>query len=387
MSVPVPIDLSLPEVLFTEPSTVISGGVDIAILDRLNELIDAAVNGSDIYFCFYNFSDPINQTTAKKLLKAAVDRGINVWVMIGANEKAKVSNASMIKFFEKNKHSKLKFIKSKPKRKGAIMHCKFCLFSNIQSKAGTIANIIFETSSNLRAKEDENYLGDGAKLQDAVIFQSAYMLKDGFKKYFSKIEEDNFEYFDCKTHIDNDLGKYYVKSYFFPKMEGFDPVIKAIELIGKNSTLRIACGKWHSPQGLDRSKAIVKALKVFLNEETNTLELIFPTKSDRRICNNLAGLSTLKGKVNIKMTRANLHSKYMMIEGQYNGVANRYIVFSGSHNFTIDALKENAEHWTKFQTDSLSSLYTSYLENFNKIMSLSFELNCNLSTDPDLGSS
>ncbi len=59
-----------------------------------------------------------------------------------------------------------------------------------------------------------------------------------------------------------------------------------------------------------------------------------------------------------------VHSKYMIIEGAYNGVPNQEMVFTGSHTYTISALHSNDEALLKYVDPTI---YTAYRSDFWRI--------------------
>lgn len=59
-----------------------------------------------------------------------------------------------------------------------------------------------------------------------------------------------------------------------------------------------------------------------------------------------------------------IHSKYMLIEGTYLGGANRKLVFTGSHNYTIPNLRANDETLLKIDDPGV---YDAFKANFETI--------------------
>ena len=54
--------------------------------------------------------------------------------------------------------------------------------------------------------------------------------------------------------------------------------------------------------------------------------------------------------------KAGLHSKYLLVEGVYDGKAGRKLVFTGSHNYTYPALRANDETLLKIDVEKGESL-------------------------------
>ncbi|KDN17421.1 phospholipase D-like domain-containing protein [Amycolatopsis rifamycinica] len=87
-----------------------------------------------------------------------------------------------------------------------------------------------------------------------------------------------------------------------------------------------------------------------------------------------AALSALKGKANVTLkkfhTTANdreitVHSKYMLYTGNYSEKAGRSLVFTGSHNISGAALRDNDEILIKVENAAISAAYQ---DNFGTIL-------------------
>ncbi|MFF1610988.1 phospholipase D-like domain-containing protein [Amycolatopsis sp. NPDC058278] len=87
-----------------------------------------------------------------------------------------------------------------------------------------------------------------------------------------------------------------------------------------------------------------------------------------------AALAALKGKANVTLKRftttANdreitVHSKYMLYTGNYSEKAGRALVFTGSHNISGAALRDNDEILIKVENAAISAAYQ---DNFSTIL-------------------
>lgn len=59
--------------------------------------------------------------------------------------------------------------------------------------------------------------------------------------------------------------------------------------------------------------------------------------------------------------RTATHSKYLLIEGTYQGLPDQKIVFTGSHPYTVSGLVSNDEALLKYQD---AAVHDAYRENF-----------------------
>ncbi|EOD66048.1 phospholipase D-like domain-containing protein [Amycolatopsis vancoresmycina] len=87
-----------------------------------------------------------------------------------------------------------------------------------------------------------------------------------------------------------------------------------------------------------------------------------------------AALAALKGKANVTLKRFNttvndreisVHSKYMLYTGNYSEKAGRQLVFTGSHNVSGAALRDNDEILIKVENAAISAAYQ---DNFSTIL-------------------
>ncbi|QKV72897.1 phospholipase D-like domain-containing protein [Amycolatopsis sp. Hca4] len=87
-----------------------------------------------------------------------------------------------------------------------------------------------------------------------------------------------------------------------------------------------------------------------------------------------AALAALKGKANVTLKRFNttvgdreisVHSKYMLYTGNYSEKAGRQLVFTGSHNISGAALRDNDEILVKVENAGISAAYE---DNFSTIL-------------------
>ena len=66
------------------------------------------------------------------------------------------------------------------------------------------------------------------------------------------------------------------------------------------------------------------------------------------------------------VAKAGLHSKYLLINGVYDGASRKKLVFTGSHNYTYPALRANDETLLKIDN---AALYDQYKANHDQLMS------------------
>ncbi|WP_086851464.1 phospholipase D-like domain-containing protein [Amycolatopsis kentuckyensis] len=87
-----------------------------------------------------------------------------------------------------------------------------------------------------------------------------------------------------------------------------------------------------------------------------------------------AALAALKGKANVTLKKFNttandreitVHSKYMLYTGNYSEKAGRQLVFTGSHNISGAALRDNDEILIKVENAGISAAYQ---DNFSTIL-------------------
>ncbi|MEV4252583.1 phospholipase D-like domain-containing protein [Spirillospora sp. NPDC049652] len=237
-----------------------------------------------------------------------------------------------------------------PKNRGCIApstkgvwgknHNKFYAFSQtFDSK-----NVVVQTSGNATGGMYADY-NDAYTVVDRKLYGA-------YRSYFYALAK----------HKPN--GDYYRQTWsgkravaFFPKASG-DPVVDVLNRVGCNgTTIRLSSGIFNRTE-------VAKALSRLDDQGC-----------DVRIVAATFGTGTLKAlakpgrhggpAVHYFTGDAvnHAHSKYLLIDGTYNGRRHR-IILTGSHSYTVDALRYNDEAVLTLMD---SSAFPQYVSNFAKV--------------------
>lgn len=342
-----PVELELPQVLFTDPAQFEGGEVDKTLMLQIIELIQATPSGEEITVCVFKFE--IDQL-AKSFLQAQ-ERGVKVRMILNKGETSAETNRDINELFKKQLED-FHYIENDITDKG-IIHNKFILFSRVQTNRGELNHLVLQTSSNFQKK-------GAKKLQDMVIFSSPRIYY-GYIDFWYEIKVlgradklKKFNYF-----VSTSIDKKYMAS-FFPKRRsdeefGKDNIVKILKDIEdpENAAIRFAHGKW-----TENRQDIIKELQK-LREKGARIEVVTNKKVEDQIKD---GLKDLKDGVHYLDKSFNMHTKFFLIND--NG---RQRVWTGSHNLTNRSLRENFEVLLMIDDPMIFQDYLEYFETIKRL--------------------
>lgn len=220
-------------------------------------------------------------------------------------------------------------------------HNKFYAFSRTFDSR----NVVVQTSGNATGGMYADY-NDAYTLADSGLYTA-------YRGYFYALAK----------HQAN--GDYYRQVWsgkravaFFPKASG-DPVLDVLNRVGcaSGTPVRLSSGIFNRT---DVARALAR-----LDDQGCDVQVVAAT----------FGSGTLKalsqpgrhGGVNVHYFTGSAvnkaHSKYLLIDGAYNGGRHR-LVLTGSHSYTVDALRHNDEAMLSLVD---SSAFPAYVANFGKV--------------------
>jgi len=237
---------------------------------------------------------------------------------------------------------------------GSINHLKYVLFSDLEIPGeGKATNVVFSTSSNFTS-------ADMKKIQDAVIISDEGFY-NAFKVNWERINglaAGGMNMFNYQTYA-SATGE--TSAFFFPRRlngahDGNDTIIEILDKITDfaNATVQIGMSDWS-----DSRVNIVHKL-IELRDKGVKIEVIAKSSAGPLILTELQKLKAKGAYVNILMLPVNIHAKFMLIKGKWNGTANSELVVTGTHNFTSNALKVNNEVIILLRNHHLFSDYQKY---------------------------
>ena len=357
------VNLSFPEVLFTDVNTIARGNSSTKIMNRLIALVDNTPAGQSVYLSIYM----INYQPLMDALKNAETRGVDLHLIVDMSRSdPQVTNATSLPWLQSNLTNSEIVVTTSDISANSINHHKHALFSGVSTTTGLATNVTFQTSHNFTTS-------DMGKIQDALIFNDADIYNaflsnwNIMKQNASSGMKANFNY---TTH---NLGAN-TKLTFFPRItsgvyDGEDDIVENLNAITDvaNAKIRIAMSDWS-----DSRPAIVDKL-IQLRNQGATIEVFVKDAAGTQTKTKLRQLATLGATVRIFNlegggdAKFNIHAKMMLLEGNWNGITNAKVILTGSHNYTDGALKTNNEVLVTLVN---STVYPQYIAYFDELKSV-----------------
>ncbi|MBB4958841.1 phospholipase D-like domain-containing protein [Micromonospora polyrhachis] len=322
-----------------------------AIVNRIRELIQGSPSGSTIRVAIYNTTD--QNITAD--LVAALDRGVNVRVVVDADRADETAAATLISELGTNRANPSWVVVCTAGRacignlNTPIMHNKFFLFSSTLGAS----NVLVQSSANLNWSNSERYWNNAVQLVGHNEIYNSYV------SYHTDLaaKVKNNDYYRTKS-----VGS--VKSYFFPRAGSGASSDTIANALSENVT---CTGNTNTGTGTGRTMIRIAMWSITRVEVANVLRALANQKCWVDIVyaestpEVLAALRHDRIMV-YKLNNADgylVHSKYMAIEGTYAGVRDTKLVFTGSHNWSYSALRENDEALLRITSNSIHDAYRS----------------------------
>lgn len=339
------------EVLFNYP---IPGTPDLALSNRLVELIDGTPQGERIMLSFFVIQ--ANHPVIDALL-AAYGRGVDVQVVLdsGDGQKAK-KNAAIDAAFARlaeafgsstanpsfARQCNRSCITDEPE---SINHNKFATFTRTENAR----DVVFQGTGNLRADGS----GDSAYNAAVVIYGDAVTYQQ-YAGYFAdlyserRVSKDNYDAYR------RPLTAGPVTAHFFPRTDDKDTLagwLQTANCAAQPTTVRVMAAFFSRISVRNTLTKLAKAgctVQVLARQETIT----------RDFCDRLD-----PAKVAVKIApkptkdRVTIHAKYVLVNGNYAGLNDRTITWVGSHNFTDNALERNDETFVEFTDTAVNAAF------------------------------
>ncbi|MDY7227868.1 phospholipase D-like domain-containing protein [Hyalangium rubrum] len=343
---------------FTNPPAY--SGRDYTIHNELRRLIDAAPAGSSIKGTIHSLS---MDGVATALLNAQ-NRGVSVMVVIdGKNESSTDPAVVTIKQLTSRK-----FCQNSSGGTGCIstsadgdMHTKMFTFSaTTDPNSVARSNVSWFSSANL------TYASGSDAFNNAITVYGDATLMNGLNANFSDMW--NRRRFSGNDYYDSASGRGYYQAtaadaYASPEgVNQTDTIVTRLNDLTPDANCRLRVGMANVTGGRPGLVELVKRFKasgcavwmVVGGDSTDGISM------DQTIYNTL-----LDAGVAIRR-KDKVHDKFFLAYGKY-GSAYQYRVYTGSQNWTQDALNENEEIFVKMapETGTTHPLYDAYYTHFN----------------------
>lgn len=229
------------------------------------------------------------------------------------------------------------------------MHNKFYLFS----QTGGATEVVVQSSANFTDLNSRTYWNN------AVTLVGNTRLYEAYGSYFADLaaERRNDDYYRVVT---TGMPGGSVRSHFFPRAgsgASTDTIVESLEKVdcSRETAIRIGMSEWD-----DYRISIAHELRE-LALDGCTVQIVYG-KMDAEFRQVLvdAGIE-LRKLGSGSLLPGYVHSKYMIIEGSYNGETDAKWVFTGSPNYNETSLRRNDEAMLRI---NVRDIYDQYLQNF-----------------------
>lgn len=336
------------------------------INDHIYDLIDSADAGSTVSISLYE----LGQNKARDTIRAALDRGVFFHLIIDqASLKFSAFNSPLNGIFQlvngginpngsgnnnnvNTKRSSWCLVAYGGGVGDNINHDKFFLFSSVQGKK----KVWVQSSCNLMNNRPWNNAVTGV---NHPIIYDGYMIRlNAQKAAATTLKHHKAPY----TTVDD--GTF--KAYFYPQPPASNTLLQILSNVtgGKGTYIDIACYLFLLPEVAVSLKRLARrGVRVRLcytdaaNESESTASIV--RSATNSVVKRWENISSYTAPYNF------MHSKYMIIDGEYLG-KNSKIVWTGSLNFTKNALYHNDESVVRFYGPG--ALWDAYSNDFANLI-------------------
>ncbi|WP_239470236.1 phospholipase D-like domain-containing protein [Archangium violaceum] len=336
------------------------GGVDATITNEVKRLIDNTPAGATIRAAIHS----VSHTGIADALLAAQNRGVTVYVVMDAkNASTGYAAVETLK-----KLANYKFCTNTSGGGGCIstsaasnMHTKLFTFSQTKDPNGVLRPYVswFGSANLTGASGTEAF-------NNAIVIYDAVTLFDGLNANFTDMW--NRRHYTGNDYYDSASGRgYYLANpadaYASPEGVGqTDTIVTRLNDITPDANCRIRIGMSFVTTGRPALLSQIKSMKaggcsVWMVVSGNSTDGIDMSQS---VYNEL-----LDAGVAIRR-KDKVHDKFFAIYGKF-GTTYHYRVYTGSQNWSQDALNENEELFVKLAPESgtVHPIYDAFVAHFN----------------------
>jgi hypothetical protein len=341
--------------VFSEPV----GGDPVAIVRKICALVKQAPAGARVQVAHFVMSGTAGTEFADELIKAH-RRGVKVQVILDGDTRGRTVAARLASGLGTDRSAgSWLHVCTGPMSGGTAacigdkgQHNKFYLFS----KTGDASNVVVQSSANLTDLNSTTYWNN------AVVLPGNKRLYQAYEGYFKDLaaERKNLDYYRV---VNTGSAGGSVRAHFFPRAgdsAATDPVVEHLGKVscqGGGTTVRVGMSEWDTyriaiPEKLRDLAAQGCTVKIVYGIMDDEVKQVL--RSEPRIeLRTLGTGGALPGRV---------HSKYLLIEGGYDGDRDARWVFTGSHNYNLTSLRRNDEALLRLNN---KTVYQQYVANFD----------------------
>ncbi|MEU1409229.1 phospholipase D-like domain-containing protein [Streptomyces sp. NPDC005728] len=356
--------------VFNKPTGTVSE--QQAIRTQLLDYINQSPSGSSIKASVYHFWD----TELGQAIANARARGVDVQLMMDesdVSDNADDPTYGILKTALGTDRTQSSFVglcpvdKSclgEPSQGASINHNKFWLFSQLDGAY----DVVVQTSSNLTPSSYSRFWNDAYVVPSNVTIYTAY------SNYFAKLVGQDWANWQYSTTTSSPY-----KAYFFPRPADdpspgdtitgvLDNVTCTYTQDGTTKHTKVRVGMFKLTrlpvaQKLVALKTAGCTVDIVYSQtdsgsSSGTWETLHASGGPTLHCYNWDDDSDPDTPSRI------IHSKFLLIEGKYDGATGQKVLWTGSHNYTGPALTKNDEALLKVDSDAD---HDAYVTDFNAV--------------------
>ncbi|WP_369373103.1 phospholipase D-like domain-containing protein [Streptomyces sp. cg36] len=341
--------------VFNDPTG--DGTAQQAIRSQVRSVVANADSGTSLRLAMYHLWD---ETVADELAAAKTQRGIGVKVVLDASTRDFPAAYDILRSALGTDTTKSSYVKLcatgssclGPAGTG-INHNKFLLAGSVGG--GTQKNVVVQLTSNLTPSNYARYWNS------SITVAGNAELYAGYLAYFDKLPAQNR---GAWSYTYGNAGDY--KYYFFPRA-GTDATTDTVV----NALDNITC-RWTDAAGAHRTSVHAAMLKISRQAVADKLralagagclvDLVY-SETDTGTWNALHGVSGITNRCYQHDDDADsgtpnriVHSKNVMVDGMYADTVQK-VMWTGSHNWSGPALRDNDEAMLRITTPSVYSAF------------------------------
>lgn len=246
-----------------------------------------------------------------------------------------------------------------------INHNKFFLFSKLngefenQTNTESSHSIVAQTSSNMTEGQLYHY-------NDLIVVKDDPTFYKGMLDYWKRLNKNSFKF----NKVSTIQGQNGIKSYFFPRLIGSDPVLKTLNEVKcdqPESIIRVVQSRFDDSRAYLAKKLSQLSqqgcdVKVIVRDEPSANS---PGKKIVQTLRDSIAILPYETETSESQRLNSIHSKIVLIRARMNGSKSiSTLVLTGSHNFNLTSLKTNDEVLFKVKD---RPTFDAYLNFWNQI--------------------
>lgn len=325
------------QVFFSRP---LPGGTpDLTIEDAIGELVDLAVPGSTVRVALYHWS----RTDIAARFVAAHEAGVDVQIVLDRENQDDMGvDWDAVALLKQGLGEERVLLCDELAGSGAcigtgINHNKFFLFSEL---ADGSRDVVAQSSANMTNPQLHKH-NNMVVIRDDAALHAAYLT------YWSDLRAQVASS-DYYHYVDGDTG---ARVYFFPRAAG-DTIVSVLGNVtcDPGAQVRVAMAFF-----TDARLAVAERLADLRAEGCEVAVIVV---DDAQYPGDDVVATLESAGVDLTLypegpTDEGLHSKYLLIDATYSGTPGARLLWTGSHNYTGPALRDNDETLLKLDDPAL----------------------------------